>query len=58
MKNPIPYSSMFAAPESTDELCAYIEGMNGSEKAIAYTIAMMTFNLCHDLVKKEIEETV
>jgi hypothetical protein len=51
MNNPIPKSSLFATPESTDALTAYIEQMNGSEKALAYTIAMMTFNLAHDLVE-------
>ena len=51
MKNPIPRSSLFATPESIEALTGYIEQMNGTEKALAYTIAMMTLNLSHSLVE-------
>lgn len=57
MKNPIPSNNFFASPETSEELYNYIERMTGSEKALAYTIAMMTFNLCHNIVEKEIKET-
>jgi hypothetical protein len=53
MNNPIPRSGLFATPDSTDALTAYIEGLSGTEKALAYTIAMMTFNLAHKLVEDE-----
>lgn len=52
--NPVPSSSLFATPDSTDALAAYIEGLSGSEKALAYTISMMTFNLAHKLVEDRI----
>jgi hypothetical protein len=54
VNNPIPKSGLFATPESTDALTAYIEQMNGSERALAYTIAMMTFNLSNKLVEDNI----
>ena len=52
--NPIPRSGLFATPDSVDALTAYIEQMTGPEKALAYTIAMMTFNLSNKLVQDEI----
>ena len=54
IENPIPKSGLFATPENTDALTAYIELMTGPEKALAYTIAMMTFNLANKLVEDEI----
>jgi hypothetical protein len=59
MKNPIPYSKMFVTPVSEQDLYDRIEQLTGSERALAYQIAMFTFNLCHNLVNKEIDtETV
>lgn len=58
MKNPIPYSGMFATPENGEDLMNYIEGMNGSEKALAYMIAFMTMNLAHKMVEEEMQESV
>ena len=57
MKNPIPSNSFFSSPKSADELFKYIDRMTGSEKALAYTIAMMTLNLSYNLVEKELKET-
>jgi hypothetical protein len=54
VNNPIVKSSLFATPESPDAFVAYIENLSGSEKALAYTIAQMAFNLAHDIVEKEI----
>ena len=54
VENPIPRSSFFATPESTDALAQYIEGLSASEKALAYTISMMTFNLSNKLVEDKI----
>lgn len=53
MKNPVPSSGLFATLNSTEELTAYIEQLSGQEKALAYTIAMMTFNLAHKLVEEQ-----
>lgn len=54
IENPIPKSGLFATPENTDALTAYIEKLSGTEKALAYTIAMMTFNLSNKLVEDNI----
>ncbi len=54
VENPIPRNGMFATPESPDAFVAYIEGLSGSEKALAYTIAQMAFNLSHKIVEEEI----
>lgn len=59
MKNPIPSSKMFVTPVSEQDLYDRIEQLTGSERALAYQIAMFTFNLCHTLVNKELDtETV
>lgn len=54
IENPIPRNGMFATPESSDAFVAYIEGLSGSDKALAYTIAQMAFNLAHKIVEDEI----
>lgn len=59
MKNPISTSNMFVTPDSMTDLVERIEQFNGAERALAYQVAMMAFNLCHKLVQKELDtETV
>lgn len=52
MINPIPKTGFFATPESYQELIGYIDRLNGSEKALAMTIACMSLNLAHQLVEE------
>lgn len=52
--NPIPKSKLFATPATEQDLFARIESLSGAEKALAFQIAMMTFNLCNRLVETEI----
>lgn len=54
INNPIPTSKLFVTPESEQALYDRIEGLSGKERALAYQIAMMTFNLCNKLVQDEI----
>jgi hypothetical protein len=54
VQNPIPKSKLFATPASEQDLFNRIESLTGPEKALAFQIAMMTFNLCNHLVEKEI----
>jgi hypothetical protein len=54
VNNPIPNSKMFVTPESEQDLYDRIEQLSGAEKALAYQIAMMTFNLSHKLVQDRI----
>lgn len=54
MKNPIPNSKLFVTPKDEQDLYDRIEQLSGTEKALAYQIAMMTFNLCHKLAEKEV----
>ena len=58
MQNPIPKNVMFHTPENMQELYDRIESYSGTEKALAYQIAMMTMNACSLVVDKMIEETV
>lgn len=55
MKNPIPTSRLFVTPASEQDLFDRLEQMTGAEKALAFQIAMMTFNLCHNLVAQQQE---
>lgn len=57
MENPIPKSNLFYTPENLQELMDYIEDFSGSDKALAYTIAMMTMNACSQMVDNMMEET-
>jgi hypothetical protein len=52
--NPIPTSKLFVTPTSEQDLFDRIERLSGAEKALAFQIAMMTFNLCNRLVETEI----
>ena len=54
VKNPIPKSKLFATPATEQDLFNRIEQLTGQEKALAFQIAMMTFNLCNHLVDTEI----
>jgi len=54
MKNPLFSSSLFATPESFEDLQNYIELYSGSEKTVGYTISMLTLNLCHKMVQEEL----
>jgi hypothetical protein len=54
VNNPIPTSKLFVTPESEQDLFRRIESLSGAEKALAFQIAMMTFNLCNRLVETEI----
>lgn len=56
MKNPLFQSSLFATPESFEELQNSIEQYSGQEKSFAYLISMLTLNLCHKLVEDKIQE--
>ena len=52
--NSIPYSSLFATPESLEALDEQIRALNlDSERAIAYRYTMMAFNLAHKLIEQE-----
>lgn len=53
MTNPIPFSGLFAAPESLEELMEYCERFNGQERAIAMMVATITLNVCHKLVENQ-----
>jgi hypothetical protein len=52
--NPIPKSKLFATPATEQDLFNRIESLSGAEKALAFQIAMMTFNLCNKLVEDNI----
>jgi hypothetical protein len=52
--NPIPKTGFFATPESYQDLMDYLDRFNGSEKALAMTIACMSLNLAHKLVEDNI----
>ena len=52
--NPIPKSKLFVTPTSEQDLFDRIEQLTGQEKAMAFQIAMMTFNLCNQLVEDRI----
>ena len=54
VQNPIPRTGFFATPETYQDLIDYIDRVNGSEKALAMTIACMSLNLAHRLVNDQI----
>lgn len=54
VNNPIPKSKLFATPATEQDLYNRIEQLSGAEKALAFQIAMMTFNLCNHLVEENI----
>lgn len=58
MKNPIPTSKLFITPKTEQALYAMLDQYTGEQKALAFQIAMMTMNTCHELVKQELAKTV
>ena len=54
VNNPIPTSKLFVTPENEQALFDRLEQFTGAEKALAFQIAMMTFNLCNKLVEERI----
>lgn len=45
--------SLFWTPRSQEQLIDYIEKLNGSEKALAYLIMGITWNLCSYLTNED-----
>jgi hypothetical protein len=54
VNNPIPTSKLFVTPKDEQDLFNRLEQLTGAEKALAFQIAMMTFNLCNQLVEDKI----
>jgi hypothetical protein len=54
VNNPIPTSKLFYTPATEQELMERIQSFPPAERAVAFQIAMMTFNLCNRLVETEI----
>ena len=54
VQNPIPTSKLFVTPKDEQDLYNRLEQFTGKEKAIAFQVAMMTFNLCNQLVEDKI----
>jgi hypothetical protein len=54
VNNPIPTSKLFVTPQDEQDLFRRIEQFSGAEKALAFQVAMMTFNLCNQLVEDKI----
>jgi len=54
VNNPIPTSKLFVTPEDEQDLYNRLEQFTGQEKAIAFQVAMLTFNLCNKLVEEKI----
>jgi hypothetical protein len=54
VNNPIPTSKLFVTPKDEQDLFRRLEQFTGAEKALAFQIAMMTFNLCNQLVEDKI----
>lgn len=45
--------NLFATPTSVEALQEYIERFSGAEKAVAYTVMGMTWNLAAELTKED-----
>lgn len=54
MNNPIPRSSLFATPESLEELDAMVQALAAEERAVVYRFTMHTFNLAHRMVEQQL----
>jgi len=54
VNNPIPKSKLFVTPQDEQDLYNRLEQFTGRDKAIAFQVAMMTFNLCNQLVEDKI----
>lgn len=46
-------TGFFYTPESQDDLVNWIERLSGSERALAFTVMGMTWNLCSKLVSND-----
>jgi hypothetical protein len=58
MKNPVPTSRLFYTPATELELHERIMSMPKEDRALAFQISMMAFNLAHKLVQEEIENSL
>ena len=56
MKNPVPQSKLFVTPKDEQALFDMLEQYTGESKALAFQVAMMTFNLCNQLVAEELQK--
>jgi hypothetical protein len=56
MQNPIPTSRLFVTPSSEQELFDRLEQYTGAESALAFQVAMMTFNLCNQMVAETLQK--
>ena len=56
MQNPIPTSRLFVTPSSEQDLFERLEQYTGAERALAFQVAMMTFNLCNQLVAETLQK--
>jgi hypothetical protein len=56
MQNPIPTSRLFVTPSSEQELFDRLEQYTGAERALAFQVAMMTFNLCNQMVAETLQK--
>lgn len=56
MQNPLTPSNMFDTPTDLEGLQAWIQLLNGSERAVAMTAAGMAWNLAAHLVDRAIAE--
>lgn len=56
MQNPIQPVGLFATPESMTALEDYIMRLNGAERVVAMTAAMMAWNLASKVVDQAIEK--
>ena len=54
--NPIPSSGMFATPDNQADLFAYLQKFSGPELVLAMTVAMMTMNLCKQMVDEAVAD--
>jgi hypothetical protein len=54
VNNPIPTSKLFVTPNDEQDLFNRIEQFSPVERALAFHVAMMTFNLCNKLVEDKI----
>lgn len=57
MKNPIPRNGLFYTP-SMAELQDRLDALPSGERAQAWTLVMMTLNMCHDAVERVMQEKV
>lgn len=54
MKNPIPHSDMFYTP-TWEELQHRLDALPSGERAQAWTLVMMTLNMCHKSVHQTLQ---